>query len=189
MPFKLITPPAAEPVSLEQAKNHCRVDDITADDGLITELIKTARDYVESHIQRPLITQEWMLYIDSFQCLVRLKANLQSVSQVRYINSAGAWAVIDPADYEIDSVDEVGAIYPTYNKTWPATRNTRNAIEIKFIAGYGDADSVPPSIVEAMLLLIGHLYQNRESVTIGVSVAETPQGIDFLLMQHRVMFD
>jgi hypothetical protein len=34
-------------------------------------------------------------------------------------------------------------------------------------------------------MLLGHLYENRESTTVGVSVAETPLGFRELLRPYR----
>ena len=36
------------------------------------------------------------------------------------------------------------------------------AVQIRFVAGYGAAAAVPEDIKEAMLLIIGHLYAHRE---------------------------
>lgn len=60
-----LTPPAAEPVSLDEAKLHARVlyDD---DDALITSLIVAARRYCETAVKTALVTQSWTLMLDSF---------------------------------------------------------------------------------------------------------------------------
>jgi hypothetical protein len=39
---------------------------------------------------------------------------------------------------------------------------------------------------QAMLLLIGHWYNNRESVQIGAAPAEVPMAVDMLLSPHKV---
>lgn len=60
-----ITPPAAEPVTLDEAKLHARVlyDD---DDALISSLIVAARKYCETAIKTALVTQSWTLMLDGF---------------------------------------------------------------------------------------------------------------------------
>jgi hypothetical protein len=63
----LTTAPAAEPVSLAEAKLHLRVDtDVTADDDLITSLATAARQWVEEICGRSLITQTWQLALPGF---------------------------------------------------------------------------------------------------------------------------
>lgn len=65
MATKRVTPPAIEPVTLDEAKAHLRVD-INAEDSLITRLISDAREWVERFLRRSLITQTWALYLDAF---------------------------------------------------------------------------------------------------------------------------
>lgn len=60
-----VSPPAAEPVSLDEAKLHARVL-YDADDTLITALIAAARRYCETAIKSALVTQTWTLMLDSF---------------------------------------------------------------------------------------------------------------------------
>lgn len=57
--------PAIEPLALSDAKQYLRVD-ITDDDNLITGLITSARRAVETRLRQALITQTWVLYLDSF---------------------------------------------------------------------------------------------------------------------------
>lgn len=65
MPSVLLTAPAAEPVSVAEAKLHLRVDG-TADDVLIGALITAARQHAENDTRRALVTQTWMTVLDRF---------------------------------------------------------------------------------------------------------------------------
>jgi uncharacterized phiE125 gp8 family phage protein len=62
---QLIQGPAVEPLSLDEAKLHLRVD-IVDDDELITVLIQAAREYCEEFCHRAFITQTWKLVLDHF---------------------------------------------------------------------------------------------------------------------------
>ena len=64
MPSVLVTAPAAEPLTLAEAKLHLRVDD-TADDALIGALITAARQHAEHDTRRALVTQTWKLALDA----------------------------------------------------------------------------------------------------------------------------
>ena len=65
MAVYLIEGPAVEPLSLDQAKAHLRVD-IDDDDDLISTLITAAREYCEEFCHRAFITQTWQLLLDHF---------------------------------------------------------------------------------------------------------------------------
>lgn len=65
MPVRLITAPALEPVTLQEAKNQLRLE--TADDDvLVAALVKAARERVEEDTSRGLVTQTWELVQNSF---------------------------------------------------------------------------------------------------------------------------
>ncbi len=68
MPAKLLTPPAFEPIDLDLAKAHLRVD-YSDDDGYIQALITAAREYCETVMGRSVMTQTWQLNRDSFPAL------------------------------------------------------------------------------------------------------------------------
>ncbi len=63
--IETVTPPAVEPLTLDQAKSHLRVDH-TAEDDAITDAIAEARELVEQHTGRRLITQTVRLSLDRF---------------------------------------------------------------------------------------------------------------------------
>jgi len=63
MALELISPPAVEPVTLDEAKAHLKVD-TTDDDALIATLISAARAKAEWHTGRAFVTQGWTLWLD-----------------------------------------------------------------------------------------------------------------------------
>ena len=65
MSFQLITAPATEPVTLDEARSHLRVDFLD-DDALIVALITAARLHAEMLTGRSFITTRWKAVLDSF---------------------------------------------------------------------------------------------------------------------------
>lgn len=65
MALRQIVAPAAEPISLPEAKKHLRVD-FPDDDDLILGLISSARFDAENKCNRVLVTQQWELVLDGF---------------------------------------------------------------------------------------------------------------------------
>lgn len=168
MALVLVTGPAIEPIALAEAKLHLRVDD-TADDNLITALITVARERVEHITRRALITQTWDLKLEDWPSGDELRIPLpplQSVTSVKYLDQDGAESTMDSADYIVDTASEPGRIVLAWDATWPSstTLYPANPITVRFVAGYGDAGSdVPQAIRQAMLLMIGEWYENREN--------------------------
>lgn len=46
-------------------------------------------------------------------------------------------------------------------------------------------DDIPPALVEAVCQLVGHWYQNRETVIVGVNAQEMPMGVADILREYR----
>ena len=65
MGLKLVTAPAAEPVTLVEAKTHLRLD-TSSDDTYVSALITAARERVELFLRRALITQVFEFAVDDF---------------------------------------------------------------------------------------------------------------------------
>lgn len=191
MALKLITAPAAEPISVSEAKAHMRVD-TTADDTYIGTIITAARQNVEAHLRRALITQTWELVLDGFPGgEVRLpKPPLVSVTSVKYTDVDGVESTFSSASYLVDTDAEPGRVVLKSGETWPAvTLREASAVRIRYVVGYGAAGSaVPVAIRQAVLLVCGSLYENREDVLVaqGVSVGVLPFGVQALLMPYRV---
>jgi hypothetical protein len=46
-------------------------------------------------------------------------------------------------------------------------------------------DGPPEDLMQAILLLVGHWYENREASVIGVIPASVPFGLDEIIREHR----
>ena len=169
--LELVTPPATEPIELEEAKAHLRVD-YDDEDSHILDLIAAARDDAERSTRRALITQTWRLTMPAFSTgrlpVELLRAPVQSITSVTYTDATGAEVVMDEADY-VFSAGEPGRIVPVSGAVWPTVQTENPAgVVIEFVAGYGDASTdVPYLLRQAMLLFIGTEYNHRENIITG----------------------
>lgn len=189
MAIKLITAPAKEPVSLSEAKLHLRVDH-GDEDQLISSLVKTARQMIETLTGRALITQTLELVADNWPDTFYLRPPLQSITSIKYKDTDGTESTVDSGGYITDIDNEPGRVTPAYGEVWPTTTLYPIAgIRVRFVSGYGltEAD-VPAPLRQAMLLLIGHLYENREEVTAqpGIVVAKLPWAVEQLIAPYRM---
>lgn len=189
--LKQTSAPAAEPVTVAEAKLHCRVDE-TADDALIGTLITAARLYCESFTRRAFVTQTWVAYMDAFptqQDFIYLpKPPLASVTGITYYDTAGTLQTWAASNYIVDAQQTTpGRVSCAYNVSWPLTQPRSNAVTITFTAGYGAYTATPDSIKAAIKLLVGHWYENREGVVTGTIATQLPLAVESLLWSERVL--
>lgn len=185
MGLRLLTAPAEEPVTLAEAKAHLRVS-VSDDDDYIGALITAARQHIDGKdgiLGRAICTQTWELILDRFPDDLRIPLPpLQSVQSITYVDEGGVEQTLPPDQYTVDNVNEPGWVVVGPNG-WPDTGDYINAVRVRFVAGY---DPVPHAVKVAMLLLIGHWYENREAVNIGNITSSLPFTVDALLSPYRV---
>jgi uncharacterized phiE125 gp8 family phage protein len=187
MTFRLTlkTAPASEPITTAEAKKHLNVT-TSDDDTYIDTLVTAARMHTENILRRALITQTWNLYLDAFKSPTELpKPPLVSVTSIKYIDTDGAEQTTATGVYTVDTDADPGQVYLSYDQTWPDARTIDKAIDIEYVAGYGAAADVPTAIKHAILLLVGHLYEHRETVA-DFQIHDVPMGYDALLWPYRV---
>lgn len=180
-------PPTAEPLSLAEAKAHCRVYGAD-DDGLLAGYIMAARAHAEVYTRRALMTQTLALTIDGGwpdDQIVLPKPPLQSVSSITYTDTTGAVQTLAADQYRVDATSHEGTIERAYGVTWPSVRDQSRTIVVTYVTGY---TQIPEPIRQALLLMVGHFYENREAVIVGQAPAELPLGVDALLFPYRVFY-
>jgi len=190
--LSLVTAPDSDPVSVAEAKRQVRRElSFTDDDKYLKGLIAAARDTVESDTGRQLLTATYQLRLDTWPCeaIDLPKPPLVSVSSITYLDTAGATQTLATSVYVVSAptgpTADRGRIALAYGQAWPTLRGQMNAITVAFTAGYGDATAVPPALKAAMLLLIGHWYQHRESVVTGMSSKEIELAYTALVKRFR----
>lgn len=187
MPTLVITAPAAEPISLTEAKLQCRVDH-SDDDALLGILIKAAREQAENELGRALITQTRELVQDEFTspCVLR-GAPVQAITSVKYLDTAGVEQTMNPADTLLDKDSSPGYLHLAYGKEWPSTYAVPNAVRVRFTCGYGATGAnVPESIRHWMLIAIATWYAHRENIQAGQVIALPDRFWHRLLDPYRI---
>jgi len=187
--LKQTSAPAVEPITTAEAKTHLRIDHAD-EDNFIDDLITAAREYVEDVSRRALVTQTWRMSLQAWPAgdeILLPRPPLQSVMSVVYIDSDGDSTTWSTDGYDVDTDGEPGRIVLAYGESWPSvTLRPTNPIQIIFVAGYGDAASdVPQWAKKAMMLLLGHWYENREDTIPGTIIKGIPLGVESLIWANR----
>jgi uncharacterized phiE125 gp8 family phage protein len=187
MGLVLTTAAAAEPLTLAEARLHCKVDDV-ADDALITALIVAARRLAEAQTGRVLVTQSWKQTLAAFPvaAIALDLPPLVSVQSVKYYDGAGDLRTLDASAYTVHVSAQIGLVAPAVGASWPGTQARLEAVEVAFTAGYGAAAAVPQEIKQWMLLQIALWYAVRESTNVGNIVNEMPF-VGALLDPYRIL--
>lgn len=207
--YTLVTPPAAEPVTLDEAKAWAKID-ADDDDALVSQLVTAARITAEEFTRRVFVTQTWRLTLDLEASLLNSalpegkydlpvtaldgglprevqipKPPLQSVASVTTYaldNSSSSFA---SSNYLVDTAG--GRLVLNLGCIWPPNLRPRAAVEINYVAGYGDTGSdVPQPIKTAILIHVASMYEQRGQSADAMSL---PPGSRQLLTQYRAVGD
>jgi len=192
MPLILVTPPADFPVTLEEVKEHIHVDH-NDEDARILDFIKAATERLDGRdgsLGRCLITQTWKWLVDRYASEITIPLPpCRSIDAITYLDTAGVIQTLDPGDYQAFALGAVEGtrIRPAYGKSWPIIRNMPEAVAITFTAGFGDApEDIPEPIRTNIKMRVGHLFEHRESVTMGSGfITETPDGADDFVRDYK----
>lgn len=207
----LTTAPSTEPVTETEAKARLRLE-TTADDALITALIVVARQKAEEYLRRALITQSWTLWLDWWPhdkqdnrewwdgvregsitndlapvvCLPQ--SPVVSITHIKTYAADNSATTMSSDGYRLDAASSPARVCLNQGTTWPLPGRTRQGVEIEYVCGYGAASAVPRPIREGILMLITHLYENREAISeFGVSSAQLPFTIEAMWSPYRVI--
>lgn len=94
---------------------------------------------------------------------------------------SGTTATLDATEYRVDRQATPGAARPLYGKTWPTHLVDQNSVTVTWWAGYSsDGTSVPAPVKSAILMLVAHLWRNREMAA-EAALSEVPMGTKALL--------
>lgn len=187
MTMTLVTPPAAEPVTLAEMKDYLRLSS-TSEDDLISGLLASARETVERSTGTALITQTWRLYCDKWPAsgLVRIaRYPVAQIESVTAYDPEGDATVLAADDIFLDATTRPARLY--LSATAVALRPL-NGLEIDFIAGFGDAGAdVPDGLKHAIKVLVAHWYEFRGAAGPQDQPLSFPPAFDRIVSNWRRM--
>lgn len=180
---KVIEQPTTEPVSLAEAKMQCRlitsITDTSAhpEDDLIKGAIIAAREFAEHFTGRSIAVKTLERALDAFPSggIELPGIPVTSIVSVKYLDPDGVERTLSNADYWLNDYGLTATLEP--GMRWPAALARKHAVKVRYIAGYA---AVPHSAKCAMLLIIAHLYENRQEGT-PFKVEQIPMGAQSFL--------
>jgi hypothetical protein len=172
------------PVPFADACDHLRLGDpatpeAAAQQNLVERLIRAATFEVERYIDMALSPQQWRLYTSGIrggnfaydpltmpggyyalhgrQVFFLPKAPLVSVQSITIDGT-----LVDPGTYGVVPDDILAGL--VYGKpVFPASLRYPDSVVIEFTCGVADTALIPETIKQAILLIVGTWWMNRES--------------------------
>ncbi len=210
--YSIVTEPESEPLAPGEVQQHLLTEGCSCagEEAQKNALITVARQHVEQYTQRVLLETVMRLSLDQYplgnrwgscgdiewyrgssslnrdRIIYLTRGPIQSVESITYVDTNGATQTLATSKYQTDLISTPSRIAEAYNESWPDTRTEAlNAVVVNFTAGYADAASVPAPFKHAMLLLVGHYWQNREAAIAG-QLYDIPFGVRCLLDPYRI---
>lgn len=178
--------PATEPVSLSEAKAHCRID-TDSDDAYVASLVTAAREYCEAYCNETYLHTQYRMTLDSFPTEIEIPRPPMATSgtvttvTVTYTLENQATATLSTSEYRVDRDSTPGVLRTNYNGSWPSHLLDYNAVTVTWWGGKGaDGIAVPQRIRNAILWLVGYWYERRMAAD-AVGLSEIPFGVKSLL--------
>ena len=196
MMLKLVTAPAAEPITAAEAKTHDRIDG-TDSDTLLALYITAARQMTERMFGLALVTQTWDFSFDAFPPATRFDPwgaiplplpPLQSVTSISYLDGNGDSQTVSTSVYDVHAnptQPEPGRITLGYGQSWPDVLCIPEAITVRFVAGFGAASAVPEDIKTALKFMVAHWFENREPASQAGRIEDVPFTFQALMGGYR----
>jgi uncharacterized phiE125 gp8 family phage protein len=110
---------------------------------------------------------------------------VQSVSAVKYYDPAGVLQTATLSDFDVFGTARNKTVSPKSGFSWPVTQNRTDAIKIEYVVGFGDdITDIPQTVRHALMMLVGHWYENREEAQ-SDKLVDVPFGFEELIGIER----
>lgn len=201
----VVTPPAFEPVAIEDAKAWMGIDsDDNNHDTVVTLLIQAMREYAENYTHSAFIQRTLRSYMPCWPVSdeggneIELDfPPLVSVSWIKYRDTSGALTTLAADQYDVHDWRKPAVIVPAWGTSWPAHRYAMDAIQVQFVAGYPDGSpggsasdaraNIPAQLKLWMQARAATLFKQREQLITGTIVNKIPREFSDALLDPLVI--
>ncbi|MCP8937786.1 head-tail connector protein [Alsobacter sp. SYSU M60028] len=180
-----IAPPAAEPLTLAEAKLWLRVDG-DEEDALIGALVAAARAAVEAASGRLLVAQSWRWSLDAWPAMSPFAlpvAPVRAVVAARVRDAAGLVTDLAADAFDLDAASDPPRL------AWrgpPPPGPGLGGVEIDLAAGYGAPAAVPAPLIQAVRITLAALYEARGDASSTLSTVLPPAALALVAPFRRV---
>jgi uncharacterized phiE125 gp8 family phage protein len=194
MPLIIVTPPTDPVLGLPEVRDHLN-DPPASQDQNLKSMALAAEGHIDGRdgwLGRCLITQTWKQVEKDFPAgrLAIKLSPVQSVTSLKYLDTAEVeQTLVEGTDFlVIPGPHNTSYLVPVVGTVWPLTAPRDDAVRLTFVAGYGGPNDVPVVIKQALKLLIGHWFDNREAVALGTISKELEFTTNALLEPLRARY-
>jgi len=185
----LVKPLASELlVKAEAAMRHVRSTD-QSETPDVEEISAAAQETIEKRMDRALTVQRFLLVLDAFPAgRIKLpRSPLSAVVSITYLGGDGVSQTLGSSAYRANADGRPSTIEPAYGTSWPATLPVAGAVRVTYDAGHGEDRPAPSCAVQAIKLLIGHWYENREAVVNGTISSQVDLAVEALINSDKIV--
>jgi uncharacterized phiE125 gp8 family phage protein len=177
-----------EPITSSYLKNFIRVD-FNTDDAIITSVIKSARMLVEQFIEQALVTKSLKAYFYNFEAwdeegsyynLTLPFSPVTAIGSVKVVGVDGAETVT--TDYVATGLEEKNV---RVNRILSLTTGTNQGYIVEYTAVN---TAIAEPIKQAIAMLAGEMYENRQDSAVDVSIASLPYNVTAILRPYKKTF-
>lgn len=183
--IRQLTPPATEPMTLAEAKNHLRIpDDVTELDTVIALYIASARAYLEATYSTYLVKRTIEILFQNFPRVDTMRMPIWPIQSIDYFRYTGANGTQGSLAVDTQILTRLYKKPPELVLPWAAVwpqivLTTADPIAVGATVGFVTASSpenlpMPAAALEAMRMLIGHQYFNGSAITLGSLMKSDP---------------
>ena len=149
MKLKLISAPVSAPVSVNELKDHLRIE-TNEEDVLLGDYIDAATQLAESETGNKFVFQTWEIALNEFSAIIELPLRpLSAITSITYIDTDGVEQTLSPLIYKVDDYSFRPRITLAYQQSWPSVRAEENTIKIRGVFG----KSIPEKRIQQAIQL------------------------------------
>lgn len=160
---EILQQPTLEVITIDEVKDQLKIED-NEEDSLLLQYLETATVHAEDYAGIYIRTRPIKFWFDDFPSVdLKLYASpITAITKVEYYDTANVLTEYTLSDVDFDKFS--GKVRPVFGKSWPSVYERYNAVGIEATSGFTQA-TLPTPIKQAVLMLVGHFYENREATS------------------------